>query len=134
MTNDCQSKFLFIIIFDFINSFIILNLQVFTNPPFVHQSNLYCDISFIFSNYSINLNFNFTLILGFLPDFNLQLTLLISFLRIIFLSGDVIAALTSGQPHIPYRNHPLTMLMSDRCVLVLCCIINCHVTDGQIVR
>ena len=27
--------------------------------------------------------------------------------------GDVIAALTTGQPHIPYRNHPLTMLMSD---------------------
>jgi hypothetical protein len=27
--------------------------------------------------------------------------------------GDVIAALTSGQNHIPYRNHPLTMLMSD---------------------
>jgi hypothetical protein len=27
--------------------------------------------------------------------------------------GDVIAALTSGQQHIPYRNHPLTMLMSD---------------------
>ena len=27
--------------------------------------------------------------------------------------GDVIAALTSGQQHVPYRNHPLTMLMSD---------------------
>ena len=27
--------------------------------------------------------------------------------------GDVIAALTSGQNHVPYRNHPLTMLMSD---------------------
>lgn len=27
--------------------------------------------------------------------------------------GDVIAALTTGQQHIPYRNHPLTMLMSD---------------------
>lgn len=27
--------------------------------------------------------------------------------------GDVIAALTTGQSHIPYRNHPLTMLMSD---------------------
>lgn len=27
--------------------------------------------------------------------------------------GDVIAALTSNQQHIPYRNHPLTMLMSD---------------------
>ncbi len=27
--------------------------------------------------------------------------------------GDVIAALTSGSDHIPYRNHPLTMLMSD---------------------
>jgi hypothetical protein len=27
--------------------------------------------------------------------------------------GDVIAALTSGGSHIPYRNHPLTMLMSD---------------------
>ena len=27
--------------------------------------------------------------------------------------GDVIGALTAGSPHIPYRNHPLTMLMSD---------------------
>ncbi|KAG5183712.1 kinesin motor protein-like protein [Tribonema minus] len=27
--------------------------------------------------------------------------------------GDVIAALTSGSAHIPYRNHPLTMMMSD---------------------
>jgi hypothetical protein len=27
--------------------------------------------------------------------------------------GNVISALTSGQKHIPYRNHPLTMLMSD---------------------
>jgi hypothetical protein len=27
--------------------------------------------------------------------------------------GDVIGALTSGQKHVPYRNHPLTMLMSD---------------------
>lgn len=27
--------------------------------------------------------------------------------------GDVIAALTSGSKHVPYRNHPLTMLMSD---------------------
>lgn len=27
--------------------------------------------------------------------------------------GDVIACLTTGQGHIPYRNHPLTMLMSD---------------------
>ena len=27
--------------------------------------------------------------------------------------GDVIAALTTGSAHIPYRNHPLTMLMSD---------------------
>merc|ERR1711865_316992 len=27
--------------------------------------------------------------------------------------GDVISALTSGAKHIPYRNHPLTMLMSD---------------------
>jgi hypothetical protein len=27
--------------------------------------------------------------------------------------GDVVSALTSSQPHIPYRNHPLTMLMSD---------------------
>ena len=25
----------------------------------------------------------------------------------------MIAALTSGQQHIPYRNHPLTMVMSD---------------------
>jgi hypothetical protein len=27
--------------------------------------------------------------------------------------GDVISALTSNQQHVPYRNHPLTMLMSD---------------------
>eukprot|EP00605_Chrysophyceae_sp_TOSAG23-4_P002408 GSChrysophyteH1.ASY1.ANO1.2666.1 assembled CDS len=27
--------------------------------------------------------------------------------------GDVISGLTSGSKHIPYRNHPLTMLMSD---------------------
>ena len=27
--------------------------------------------------------------------------------------GDVIASLTSGGNHVPYRNHPLTMLMSD---------------------
>lgn len=27
--------------------------------------------------------------------------------------GDVIAALTTGSNHVPYRNHPLTMLMSD---------------------
>ena len=27
--------------------------------------------------------------------------------------GDVISSLTSNQSHTPYRNHPLTMLMSD---------------------
>ena len=27
--------------------------------------------------------------------------------------GDVINALTSSSKHVPYRNHPLTMLMSD---------------------
>jgi hypothetical protein len=27
--------------------------------------------------------------------------------------GDVIASLTTNQAHTPYRNHPLTMLMSD---------------------
>ena len=27
--------------------------------------------------------------------------------------GDVISSLTSNSAHIPYRNHPLTMLMSD---------------------
>jgi hypothetical protein len=27
--------------------------------------------------------------------------------------GDVIASLTGGGSHVPYRNHPLTMLMSD---------------------
>jgi len=41
--------------------------------------------------------------------------------------GDVISALTSGSRHIPYRNHPLTKLMSDslggsaKTVLFLCC-------------
>lgn len=27
--------------------------------------------------------------------------------------GDVISALTTDSQHVPYRNHPLTMLMSD---------------------
>ena len=27
--------------------------------------------------------------------------------------GDIISALTTNQNHVPYRNHPLTMLMSD---------------------
>jgi Kinesin motor domain len=27
--------------------------------------------------------------------------------------GDVIGALTTNSAHIPYRNHPLTMMMSD---------------------
>lgn len=27
--------------------------------------------------------------------------------------GDVISSLAQGEPHIPYRNHKLTMLMSD---------------------
>ena len=41
--------------------------------------------------------------------------------------GDVINALTSGNPHIPYRNHPLTMLMSDsiggnaKTLMFVCC-------------
>ncbi|CAM9623203.1 unnamed protein product, partial [Phaeothamnion confervicola] len=41
--------------------------------------------------------------------------------------GDVIAALTSGGKHVPYRNHPLTMLMSDslggnaKTLMFVCC-------------
>ena len=41
--------------------------------------------------------------------------------------GDVVNALTSGNKHIPYRNHPLTMLMSDsiggnsKTLIVICC-------------
>ncbi len=41
--------------------------------------------------------------------------------------GDVISALTSGSKHIPYRNHPLTMLMSDsiggnaKTLMFVCC-------------
>ena len=41
--------------------------------------------------------------------------------------GDVIGALTSQKSHIPYRNHPLTMLMSDsiggnsKTLLFVCC-------------
>mmetsp|Transcript_34093 Transcript_34093/g.81593 ORF Transcript_34093/g.81593 Transcript_34093/m.81593 type:complete len:283 (-) Transcript_34093:166-1014(-) len=41
--------------------------------------------------------------------------------------GDVIGALTSQKSHIPYRNHPLTMLMSDsiggnsKTLLLVCC-------------
>lgn len=41
--------------------------------------------------------------------------------------GDVINALTTGSQHIPYRNHPLTMLMSDsmggsaKTLMFVCC-------------
>ncbi len=41
--------------------------------------------------------------------------------------GDVINALTTGSKHIPYRNHPLTMLMSDsmggsaKTLMFVCC-------------
>lgn len=41
--------------------------------------------------------------------------------------GDVINALTSGAAHVPYRNHPLTMLMSDsiggnsKTLMFVCC-------------
>lgn len=41
--------------------------------------------------------------------------------------GDVISSLTSGSKHIPYRNHPLTMLMSDsiggsaKTLMFVCC-------------
>ena len=41
--------------------------------------------------------------------------------------GDVINSLTSGSKHIPYRNHPLTMLMSDslggnaKTLMFVCC-------------
>ncbi len=42
--------------------------------------------------------------------------------------GDVIGALTTGgRQHIPYRNHPLTMLMSDsiggnaKTLMFVCC-------------
>lgn len=41
--------------------------------------------------------------------------------------GDVIGALTSGSQHVPYRNNPLTMLMSDsiggnaKSLMFVCC-------------
>ena len=41
--------------------------------------------------------------------------------------GDVISALTSNSGHVPYRNHPLTMLMSDslggsaKTLMFVCC-------------
>ena len=41
--------------------------------------------------------------------------------------GDVISALTTGSKHVPYRNHPLTMLMSDsiggnaKTLMFVCC-------------
>jgi hypothetical protein len=41
--------------------------------------------------------------------------------------GDVVNSLTSGNKHIPYRNHPLTMLMSDsiggnsKTLIFICC-------------
>ena len=41
--------------------------------------------------------------------------------------GDVISSLTNGSKHIPYRNHPLTMLMSDsiggsaKTLMFVCC-------------
>ena len=41
--------------------------------------------------------------------------------------GDVISALTSSSKHVPYRNHPLTMLMSDsiggnaKTLMFVCC-------------
>jgi hypothetical protein len=41
--------------------------------------------------------------------------------------GDVIGALTSGSQHVPYRNNPLTMLMSDsiggnaKTLMFVCC-------------
>lgn len=41
--------------------------------------------------------------------------------------GDIINALTSGSKHVPYRNHPLTMLMSDsiggrsKTLMFICC-------------
>ena len=41
--------------------------------------------------------------------------------------GDVINSLTSGSKHIPYRNHPLTMVMSDslggnaKTLMFVCC-------------
>jgi len=41
--------------------------------------------------------------------------------------GDVISALTTSSKHVPYRNHPLTMLMSDsiggnaKTLMFVCC-------------
>ena len=41
--------------------------------------------------------------------------------------GDVISSLTTGSKHVPYRNHPLTMLMSDslggsaKTLMFVCC-------------
>ena len=55
--------------------------------------------------------------------------------------GDVINALTSGNKHIPYRNHPLTMLMSDsmggnaKTLMFVCCSpasFNCSETTNSL--
>lgn len=51
--------------------------------------------------------------------------------------GDVICALASNQQHVPYRNHPLTMLLSDSIggtaksvMFVNCSPADCHVSES----
>lgn len=63
----------------------------------------------------------------FLTRFAFQLKEAQSINKSLSALGDVISALTSGSKHVPYRNHPLTMLMSDsiggnaKTLMFVCC-------------